>query len=942
MNYGKHAMRRREQQLDAKSTKIRKKFVVIFWKLMLAVILVTAVVGASAGFGIIKGAIESAPDISEIDVIPTGYSTSVLARDGSEIATLVAEGANRQYVTIEEIPKHMQEAFVAIEDARFYEHNGIDIKAIARAFVAGVRNGFHFNQGGSTITQQLIKNNVLTEQWSKELSEENSFLEKLQRKFQEQYIAIELEKKVGDKDWILENYLNSINLGSNALGVQSAAQRYFGKDVSELTLSESAVIAGITKNPYGYNPIRFPEENAKRRELVLEEMKKQGYISQEQYEEALSDDVYGRISEHNDIVGTSMNTYFVDAVIDDVFDDLVEEKGYSQSDAYKAIYQSGLTIKSTQDLSIQAICDEEAMNEENYAVGTKYSFFLSFQVKKKDGKTKTYTNQTMLSYYKKEKKNEDFSINYSSEEECYAAIEQYEKDVLEKGDELVEGTEYIFLTMQPQIAMTIIDQSTGEVRAIVGGRGDKAGNRTWNRATNTCRQPGSTFKVIACYAPALDAGGKTLASVQDDAPFTVGSKTYNNYDHKYRGLTSVRQAITSSINIVTVKTLQDIGVDLGYEYAQSFGFTTLVDTDKNLGLSLGGLTQGVTNLELTAAYAAIANEGEYIEPSFYTQVLDHDGNVLLDNTKTKDHHQVLKESTAWLLTDAMTDVMTSGTGTRAYFGSSMSQAGKSGTTTSNRDALFAGFTPYYTCVVWGGYDDNAKQAGGNGTTYPKNLWRSVMKRIHEGLENRAFEKPSDITSATVCKKSGLLPEAGVCDKDPRGSQTRSEYFAKGTTPDEACDRHIALPICEESEQIAGEYCPEEGVHDRVFIVGVEKGSGDYEYCAGGKFLEKTCSIHDEDWEPAGGELDDPLDPDDGDDPEEDDPDDGEISPDPGSGDDPEEGDDPGSGDDTDPGDDPGTDPPTDPSAADPNLSASGAMRRFWMFWVSALRALQRG
>lgn len=214
-----------------------------------------------------------------------------------------------------------------------------------------------------------------------------------------------------------------------------------------------------------------------------------------------------------------------------------------------------MTIKSTQNLQIQKICDEEVADKANYDAGTKYSFYLSFQVKEKDGTIKTYTNQTMLSYYKKKNKSQNYSINFASEEDCRAAIAQYEKDVLGKGDKLVENSEYIFITMQPQVAMTIMDQSTGEVQAIVGGRGNKAGNRTWNRATKTCRQPGSTFKIIACYAPALDAGGKTLASVQDDAPFTVGNKTYNNYSHTFGGFTSIRKAITKSINIVTVKTL---------------------------------------------------------------------------------------------------------------------------------------------------------------------------------------------------------------------------------------------------------------------------------------------------------------------------------------------------------------------------------------------------
>ena len=881
MNYGKTSLKRRARQIDHKPVKVRRKIGVIFGKILLICILILGVVGVSTVVGAVKGILASAPDISAVDVIPTGFSTTVLASDGSEIATLVAEGSNRRSVTLDEIPKDLQHAVVAIEDERFYEHNGIDLKGIARALVADLKS-MDFTQGASTITQQLVKNNVLSEQWESENTGDISKIEKMerqiQRKIQEMYIAVELEKKVDDKDWILENYLNSINLGNNTLGVQAAAERYFGKDVSELTLSECAVIAGITKNPSGYNPILYPEQNAKRRKMVLDAMLKQGYITQKQYDEAMADDVYDRISEHNSGFETSMNSYFVDSVIDDVFNDLVNVKGYSESDAYKAIYQGGLTIKSTQNLDIQKICDEEVANASNYEVGTKYSFILSFQVKKADGSLKTYTNQTMLSYYKAKNKNQDYSINYSSEEACRDAIAEYEKDVLEKGDKLVDNSEYIFITAQPQVAMTIMDQSTGEVQAIVGGRGDKAGNRTWNRATKTTRQPGSTFKIIACYAPALDAGGMTLASVEDDAPLTVGSKTYNNYDHTYKGFTNLRTAITRSMNIVTVKTLQEIGVDLGYQYAEDFGFTTLDENDKNLGISLGGLTKGVTNLELTSAYAAIANQGEYIAPSFYTQVLDHDGNVILDNTKTKERHRVIKEETAWLLTDAMKDVMTAGTGTRAYFGNGMAQAGKSGTTTSNRDALFAGYTPYYTCVVWGGYDDNSKQMGGTGTSYPKNLWRSVMKRVHENLESKDFEKPKGITQATVCSKSGLLPKDGVCENDPRGSLKYTEYFASGTTPKEECDHHEAISICKVSGEIAGPYCPEEDVQTKVFIVGAAQGSADYPYCASEAFMNKTCSVHDENYIPdeedpenpsdedsADGEIDEPQNPEDGED-----------------------------------------------------------------------------
>ena len=833
MNYGKSSTNRRIRKHTATAERVGNKLRLVLFNVLIIGVFICGIVGLCSGLGIMKGIIDSAPDISEIDVIPTGYSTTVLANDGTEIATLVASGANRTYVTIDEIPKDLQHAFVAIEDARFYEHNGIDIYGIVRAFATGLPK-LKFNQGASTITQQLIKNNVLTS-WTSE----TSFVEKLQRKIQEQYLALQLEKKVQNKDWILENYMNSINLGSNTLGVQAASEKYFGKDVSELTLSECAVIAGITQNPSAYNPILHPKANAKRTLKVLNDMLEQGYITQEQYQEALDDNVYDRIAEHNSSKERVINSYFVDALIDDVYNDLVNKLGYSQTDAYKALYQGGLTIQSTQDLDLQAICDEEANNPANYPIAPSYSFQLAFQVKKADGSYKNYSNQTMLSYYKQKTKNQDFSINYSSEEACYNAISQYEQEVLEEGDVIVEGSESINITLEPQVALTLMDQSTGEVKALVGGRGDKTGNRTWNRATDTCRQPGSTFKIIGCFAPALDAGGMSLASTQDDAPLTIGNKTFHNYDNTYRGFTNIRTAITKSMNIVTVKTLQEIGVNLGYQYATDFGITTLCDDDRNLSLALGGLTNGVTNLELTGAYATIANGGKYLQPKFYTTVYDHDGNVLLDISETQEKRRVLKKSTAWLLTDAMKDVLTAGTGTRAYFGNSMAQAGKSGTTTSDRDCLWAGYTPYYTCVIWGGYDDNSKQSGSY-TSYPKNIWKSIMSRVHKDLPYKDFKKPKDVKQISVCSASGKIAQEGVCSKAD-DSHVYTEYFATKDIPKDTCTLHTLVKICEESGMIAGPYCPEELVKEKAVIL---KDNDD-----GTGIENQTCNIHDENWKP---------------------------------------------------------------------------------------------
>lgn len=830
MNYGKKGASRKDKRITSTGTLIRKKFTVIFCKALLVCFLAAIVIGGCAGVGILKGIIDDAPDINDIDPTPTGYLSVVLDDEGNEIATLVASGSNRVYVTLDKIPVDLQHAFVAIEDERFYEHNGIDIKGIIRAGFTGLTTG-HFSQGASTITQQLLKNNVF-EGWTNE-----SWSEKVERKIQEQYLAVQLSK-VKSKEWVLENYLNSINLGQNTLGVQSAARRYFGKDVSDLTLSESAVIAGITKSPSAYNPVSHPEKNAERRKLVLKNMKEQGYISDKEYEEALADDVYSRIQQVNvEYVDTNPNSYFVDALIDQVVQDLVEKKGYTDTQAYKAIYNSGLTIESTQNMAMQEICDEEANNPDNYSGDIEYSFSYRLTVNKADGTTQNYSEQTMLAYYQNADSNYD--INFSSVEEAQAAIDAYKAEILEDGDTIPDGWESVIFTLQPQTAMTIIDQSTGEVKAIVGGRGDKTGSRTLNRATDTTRQPGSTFKILAAYAPALDTAGMTLATVQDDAPFTYSNGTsLRNYDNSYRGFTTLRYAITKSINVVTVKTLTDISPQVGYDYLENFGFTTLDQKDIVQSLALGGITNGVTNLELTAAYATIADGGTYTRPRFYTRILDHDGNVLIDNTA--ETHTVLKDTTAFLLTDAMKDVVTVGTGSRAAF-SGQAIAGKTGTTTKNRDALFAGYTPYYTCVVWCGYDDNSPQNKSGQTNAPKTLWRSVMSRIHEGLEYKDFTQPDGIVTATVCKKSGKLAVEGLCDCDPRGSMVETEYFAAGTEPTEVCDHHISATICTASGLLANEFCPAENRQTSVYIIG---GSPDTE---DGPYLltdtQNQCTVH---------------------------------------------------------------------------------------------------
>lgn len=835
MNFSRNSISSEAASRKRKKNRRQKQAAVLILRSVLVFILVLIAALLIVATIYVKRLIKNLPDASTINITPVGYASKIYDKDGNEIESLVTAGSNREYVTLDKIPKDLQHAFIAMEDSRFYKHNGVDIKGILRAGVTGLLSHGQVAQGASTITQQLLKNNYFTT-WTSE----KTIQDKIERKIQEQVLAIRLEK-VTSKDKILENYLNTINLGQNTLGVQAAAKRYFNKDVNDLTLSEDAVIAGITQNPSKYNPIKDPRASARRRTSVLTKMLDQGFITKTQYKEALNDDVYDRIQTANtDVLADSQATsYFEDALINELVQDLQDKLGYTETQAYHMIYSGGLKVYSTQDQNIQNIADTAVNNPDNYGKNTKYSFSYRLTVKKADGTLKNYSEQTMLSYYKKN--NPNYDIDFNSKEEAQAAIDKYKSEIMSAGDTIPSGGETVTFTLQPQAAMTIMDQSTGKVVALVGGRGDKTANKTLNRATDTERQPGSTFKILSTYAPALDSAGLTLATVQDNAPYSYpnGQKVHNMPD-TYTGYTTIRDGIKNSINIVAIKTMDEIGTSLGFQYVQDFGITTLTSGDNNLAMAIGGLSKGVKNIELTAAFATIADKGVYHKPIFYTKVVDHKGETLLSNENTdEDSKKVIKESTAWLLTSAMQDVMSQGTGKAANL-SNMHCAGKTGTTNDAKDSLLMGFTPYYTCGVWGGYDDASSQ---DTTAYTKRIWHEVMQNIHSGLEDKDFDKPDGIVEASVCRESGKTPVAGLCDSDPRGSTIYTEYFADGTQPTdtETCDKHVKVTICTESGQIAGPYCPV--TTSSVKILGDVNGSNEDQYRITQDELNTTCTVH---------------------------------------------------------------------------------------------------
>ena len=784
MNYGKKSAAQKRNSLISRSSMMGKRARVSFIRLLFVSLIALCIGVTCLGIGSFKGVIDNAPDVNDIDIMPLGYATFLYDDQGNQIRKLAAPDANRLPVTLEQIPVELQHAVVAIEDERFYEHNGIDVRGILRAGVKALTSG-DFSEGASTITQQLLKNNVFTN-WTSESTQ----LERFTRKFQEQYLAIQVEKKT-DKDTILENYLNTINLGAGAYGVQAAARQYFDKDVWDLNLSECATLAGITQNPTKFNPILNPDSNKKRRKEVLQHMLDQNYITEEQYKEALEDDVYSRIQaaqeKHSDNSNT-IYTYFEDELTDQIINDLMNIKGYTKTQATNLLYSGGLKVYTTQDSAIQNILDDEYTDPSNFPDQTQYELDFALTVTDPEGNQVNYSKEMLQLYFQNEDPN--FDLLFDSPEEGQTYVDRYKENILADGSKIV--AERVNFAPQPQSSMSVIDQHTGYVKALIGGRGEKTASLTLNRATDTTRQPGSTFKIVSTYAPALNEKGMTLATTFEDEPYTYpDGSPVNNSTRSYEGTTTIRTAIQNSVNVVAVKCLEEVTPDLGLKYLDNFGFTTLAHgteadkdangniwSDANLATALGGITKGVTNVELCAAYASIANSGNYIKPIYYTKILDHNGNVLIENTSVE--RSVIKESTAYLLTSAMEDVVKYGTGTACQL-DNMAVAGKTGTTEAYNAVWFVGYTPYYTCAIWSGYDNNEKLPD-YARKYHRNLWKKVMTRIHEGLPQKDFEKPASVEKLSICAISGLLPRAGC--------PVTTEYFDVGTMPTEYCEEHF--------------------------------------------------------------------------------------------------------------------------------------------------------
>ncbi|WP_337504833.1 transglycosylase domain-containing protein, partial [Anaerotignum lactatifermentans] len=507
---------------------------------MLVVLVGFAVAGA--GLGTVFGILQSTDMLNTSDVMPQSYTSIVYDDAGTEVNKLHGK-ENREYVNLDEIPLHMQHAVVAIEDERFYEHGGIDMRGIFRALVENIKTK-SFLQGASTITQQLIKSEVLTNEKS------------IVRKVKEQFLALNLEdtleKQLGSKeaakDYILELYLNTIALSHGLNGVEAASQYYFGKHVSDLTLAESACIASITNNPSLYAPDSQPENNKKRQTLVLDKMLELGYITQEEHDEALAEDVYANLvcTNQEESTGVANHNYFVEAMIDQLAEDLQEELGYTSAQAYKMIYNNGLEIHTTMNTEMQAILDETFTDDSMFppsdgTLDVTYLISVADTSKPVSGPDDT-SNQ---SHYERK-------TTVTSEDEVDAFVESVKDELLDDTHQLV--LDKVTVSKSLQSAMVIMDQSNGQIKALVGGRGQKPGDSVFNRATQGLRQQGSAMKILASYAPAIDTGLLMPGSIIVDEPVTYGSWSPKNWQGRFFGPLTVREGIRDSMNVLAVKT----------------------------------------------------------------------------------------------------------------------------------------------------------------------------------------------------------------------------------------------------------------------------------------------------------------------------------------------------------------------------------------------------
>ena len=769
--------------------KKQRPFVLAVFFTVVKIMLVCVVVFGCACFGLVLGVakayIDTTPEL-EVSLLTKSERTSYIYDKDGNLITTFAGIKYRDWVNIEDVPDMLINAVIAVEDVRFYRHEGVDFKRLFAAVVGSLSASS--DAGGSTITQQLVKNKLLTSEVS------------YRRKIQEVYLALEVEDTI-EKGDVMEAYLNDVYLGSSNYGVKTAARDYFNKELSELTIRECAMIAGMIQAPNRYDPRKNtyertyaesdgPEKAGKnkmdvtdgRTNDVIEKMYKAGFITKDQRDAALKEKV--KIVETSQRSNKDDMLYFVEYATREIVSHMLAEKGLLDTNANRTAIENDLQTGG-------------------------YSIYLTVDTQMQHTVQDTLTNWEK--YPELANPNASTRVTYTSD-----------------GKEITEP--------EPQAAAVVIDYKTGELRAIIGGRNAPQILLGWNRAWQSATEVGSSIKPLTVYGPALDMGMSPASMVANLPQAIVGWDTETGYPNigssRYVGLITLRRGIVSSLNVAAARLLmENVTPQVAAQYLANLG----VDSSRNSffvtgsGLALG--TTGITPIEMAAAYGAIGNMGEYIEPLSYTRVVDGEGRVVLDAQTNRVRRQVYKPTTAYMLIDMLTEAVNSGTGTNAKI-SGMTVAGKTGTNSDYGSAYFAGITPYYSAVVWVGHDDFSKKLkdGSSGGAAAAPLWQAFMSKLHEGLLDRPIidESPVELglVKRTVCAISGQLATE-ACSADANGLIPVTDWFDKSTAPTEPCSMHVLTSVCMDSEQPASPYC--NNVQRRsVLLVGTQSYLASFE------------------------------------------------------------------------------------------------------------------
>lgn len=731
------------------------------FRMLVLLILLFGLAGVGAVVGVAKAYMDSAPTL-DLAVIDEQAQTSFIYDAAGNLITDYKGTENRIMVSIDTMPVHLQHAFVAVEDARFYTHNGVDIKRIVGAFIQNFVSGSQ--QGGSTITQQLIKNTLL--------SSEQSY----KRKIQEAYLAMQLETRY-TKDEILESYLNTIYLGEDYYGVKVAANGYFGKEnLNDLSLRECAMLAGMTTNPYYYNPRRnfytrqsettdYTKITNDRTDYVLRCMYENQFITKDQYTAALDPASAHVLKDSPSSSALYPYAHYVEYAVKDVVKTLLSLNGLEDTSKNRNLMEQklrtgGYHVYLALDTEIQKTVEETLQN---------YSDYPSLR----DPSDKVYRARNSDGTY----------------------------------DEVI----------QPQAAAAVLDYRTGELKAIVGSRTAPTTRKTLNRAADMNMPVGSSIKPIAVYAPAIEMGAGA-GSVLYNMPLPVrgwtgsdGKDTWpRNYGgSSYRGPETIRTALTKSDNTAAAYCLMNyVGVERSADFLLRLGVSEKHINKTPFGLALG--SSGITPIEMAVAFGVLGNGGVYQSPITFLGIADSNKNVIYDSHANQVRRQVFKPSTAWLTVDMMKDVVSSGTGTSARI-SGQTVAGKTGTNSDQKGVFFAGLTGWYCASVWIGHDNykalSSKTTGGSSAA---KLWKAFMSKIHTGLSNRDILEGSasdyGLVKVTTCKVSGQLA-TDACRNDAMGYGTTTDYWPADSVPATYCQMHYSLSVCNDSGMLAGDYCP---------------------------------------------------------------------------------------------------------------------------------------